>query len=140
MGCLHFLCFDSYFRLFGDRDLLLRLLLDSELSRLLCSRSRLGAFNELEGVPVRLDVADIEADTKSMASLGALDFRCSFSFKMFFCDAFNSSAYAHCGKVVGTETSSDRVDAYCSSSLTFANANNLCRWVGSRSTEEPSSR
>ena len=44
-----------------------------------------------EGVPVPLEVLDFVADTKSIASLGALDLSCSFDFVIRFCAARSSS-------------------------------------------------
>jgi hypothetical protein len=93
-----------------------------------------------EGVTAALDVPDFVADTKSTASRGTLDFCCSLALNIIFCDAFNSSAYAHSGNTTGCATSSESADAYWSSSLTPANSSNLRKCPGSRKTDEPSKR
>jgi len=126
-------------RLLGDRDALLRLLLDAELSRLLCSSSfrfPLSFALDANG-PEPLVSPDFAADTNSR---GPFDFDCSFALRICFCDALSSSAYAHGGNAVGTAASSDNDDAYCSSSLMPAKSISLGRWPGSRRTDEASSR
>lgn len=110
----------------------IHLLLFGETSRLLCSSSfLLPAFCDIDvlpdGVLVRLVVPDLVADTKSIASLGVLDFSCSLALKIFFCDALNSSTYDHGGKTEGTARPSGSVEAYWSSSLIPAKSISFCR-------------
>jgi hypothetical protein len=148
----HLLSLDLDRRRFGDLDLLRHLFLDCELSRLLCSSSFLfpamweatwsgrsrGPFPD--GVPTPLDVSDLVADTKSTVSRGAFDFCCSLALNICFCEAFNSSKYAHSGNTTGTAMASGSVDLYCSSSLMPAKSSCLCKWPGSFRTDESSKR